>query len=39
VPDGVGAQDFAKHLVDVEHLPPALLRYTANEVKDGDGDD
>jgi transcriptional regulator with XRE-family HTH domain len=43
VPNGIGAQDFAKHLVDVEHLPPkmaeALLRYTANQEKDGDGDD
>jgi transcriptional regulator with XRE-family HTH domain len=33
VPDGVGAQDFAKHLVDFEHLPPkfaeALLEYAA----------
>ena len=51
VPDGVGAQDFAKHLVDVESLPPALLEsiarrakepllgYVARQEKDDDGDD
>jgi hypothetical protein len=42
VPDGVGAHDFAKHLVDFERLPTNLaevLGYAASQEKDDDGDD